>query len=303
MPLQEKLTSGEFVILAEMEPPKGTDVSDMVASATGVKRMVDAFVVPEMNNAVMRLSSLGGALLLQTKGLETVMQVCCRDRNRLALQGDLLAAHALGVPNVMAVAGDEITHGDHHQAKPVNDLDLLELLAAIKTMQTGRDLAGVDLKGAPQFLVGSTVKVTGDADALKQELADLDKKIAAGARFFTTQPVFDVEALEKFRRQVGKRPGGHHSHGHALEECRHGPLHQRPHGDENPGSFRHPDSEKLRPGAGVCADRLGIPGCRKKTGIPGSADLHHRVGGQTAVDPGGGRFIADSREFYQGYKG
>ncbi|OGR30834.1 MAG: 5,10-methylenetetrahydrofolate reductase, partial [Desulfobacca sp. RBG_16_60_12] len=205
MPLREKLTSGEFVILAEMEPPKGTDVSDMVAAATGVKRMVDAFVVPEMNNAVMRLSSLGGALLLQTKGLETVMQVCCRDRNRLALQGDLLAAQALGVPNVMAVTGDEITHGDHHQAKPVHDLELLELLTAIQTLQTGRDLAGVDLKGAPNFLVGATVKVTGEAHALKQELADLDHKIAAGARFFTTQPVFDVEVLEKFRQQVGKR--------------------------------------------------------------------------------------------------
>ncbi|MGO8762487.1 MAG: methylenetetrahydrofolate reductase [Desulfobaccales bacterium] len=206
MPLQEKLTSGEFVILAEMEPPKGTDVSEMVAAATGVKRMVDAFVVPEMNNAVMRLSSLGGALLLQTRGLETVMQVCCRDRNRLALQGDLLAAHALGVPNVMAVTGDEITHGDHHQARPVHDLQLLELLTAIQTLQTGRDLAGVDLKGAPNFLVGATVKVTAEPKALKQELADLDGKIAAGARFFTTQPVFDVEVLQKFRQQVGPRP-------------------------------------------------------------------------------------------------
>jgi methylenetetrahydrofolate reductase (NADPH) len=205
MPLHEKLTSGEFVILAEMEPPKGTDVSDMVAAATGVRRTVDAFVVPEMNNAVMRLSSLGGALLLQTRGLETVMQVCCRDRNRLALQGDLLAAQALGVANVMAVTGDEITHGDHHEAKAVHDLKLLELLTAIQTLQGGRDLAGVDLKGAPSFLVGSTVKVTSEAGALKQELADLDKKIAAGARFFTTQPVFDVEVLEKFRQQAGAR--------------------------------------------------------------------------------------------------
>jgi methylenetetrahydrofolate reductase (NADPH) len=205
MPLKEKLTSGEFVILAEIEPPKGTDVSDMVGAATGVKRMVDAFVVPEMNNAVMRLSSLGAALLLQTKGLETVLQVCCRDRNRLALQGDLLAAQALGVANVMVVAGDEITHGDHHQAKTVNDLNLLELLAAIKTMEGGRDLAGVDLKGSPQFLVGATVRVTNDAGALKQELAELDQKIAAGARFFTTQPVFDVEVLKNFRHQVGKR--------------------------------------------------------------------------------------------------
>jgi methylenetetrahydrofolate reductase (NADPH) len=206
MPLQEKLTSGEFAILAEIEPPKGTDVSDMVASATGVKRMVDAFVVPEMNNAVMRLSSLGGALLLQTKGLETVLQVCCRDRNRLALQGDLLAAQVLGIANVMAVTGDEITHGDHHQAKAVNDLNLLELLAAIQTLQTGRDLAGVDLKGAPQFLVGSTVKVPSRGEAMNAELAELDKKITAGARFFTTQPVFDVEVLGKFRRQVGRRP-------------------------------------------------------------------------------------------------
>jgi methylenetetrahydrofolate reductase (NADPH) len=205
MPLQEKLSSGEFVILAEMEPPKGTDVSDMVANATGVKRMVDAFVIPEMNNAVMRLSSLGGALLLQNKGLETVLQVCCRDRNRLALQGDLLAAQALGVPNVMAVTGDEITHGDHHQARAVYDINLLELISAIQTLQTGRDLAGVDLKGAPRFLVGSTVKVPAGPESLQVELADLDQKIAAGARFFTTQPVFDVAVLEQFRQQVGKR--------------------------------------------------------------------------------------------------
>jgi methylenetetrahydrofolate reductase (NADH) len=206
MPLQEKLTSGEFVILAEMEPPKGTDISEMAANAINVKRTVDAFVVPEMNNAVMRLSSLGGALLLQTKGLETVLQVCCRDRNRLALQGDLLAAHALGVPNVMAVAGEEITHGDHHEAKAVYDINLLELISAIGTLGTGRDMAGVDLKGAPQFLVGSTIKVPAASEGLKVELADLDQKIAAGARFFTTQPVFDVAGLENFRQQVGKRP-------------------------------------------------------------------------------------------------
>jgi 5,10-methylenetetrahydrofolate reductase len=168
--------------------------------------MVDAFVVPEMNNAVMRLSSLGGALLLQTKGVETVLQVCCRDRNRLALQGDLLAAQALGIPNVMAVAGEEITHGDHHEAKAVYDINLLELISAIGTLRAGRDMAGVDLKGAPQFLVGSTVKVPAGSEGLKTELADLDKKIAAGARFFTTQPVFDVAVLENFKKQVGSRP-------------------------------------------------------------------------------------------------
>jgi 5,10-methylenetetrahydrofolate reductase len=205
MRLQQRLAAGEFAVLAEMEPPKGTDVSDMLANAAAVKRLVDAFVVPEMSNAVMRLSSLGGALLLQGKGLETVMQCCCRDRNRLALQGDLLAAQALGVANVMAVAGEEIAHGDHHQARAVYDLDLLELLAAIQTLMSGRDLAGVDLRGAPSFFVGSTVKIPAAEAALQAELAALDQKIAAGARFFITPAVFEPEVLERFRDRLGKR--------------------------------------------------------------------------------------------------
>ncbi|MCL4502772.1 MAG: methylenetetrahydrofolate reductase [Deltaproteobacteria bacterium] len=198
MQLQKKLASGEFVVLAEMEPPKGTDVAAMVANAGSVKRQVDAFVIPEMSNAVMKMSSLGGALLLQSKGLETVMQCCCRDRNRLALQADLLAAQALGVPNIMAVSGEEITFGDHHEARAVNDLSLLQLLGAIQTMQTGRDLAGVDLQGAPRFFVGATVKIPASDAALLDEVAELDKKIAAGASFFITPPVYDVAPLAKF---------------------------------------------------------------------------------------------------------
>jgi 5,10-methylenetetrahydrofolate reductase len=187
-----------------MEPPKGADVAALVANAVNVKEKVDAFVVPEMNSAVMRLSSLGGALLLQSKGLETVMQVCCRDRNRLALQGDLLAANALGVPNVMAVTGEDIAHGDHHKARAVHDLDLLELLQAIQTLQGGRDMAGIDLKGAPSFLVGATVNAGTSAPEL--ELAEADKKIAAGVRFFLTPPVFDLEGLAKFMKRWGGRP-------------------------------------------------------------------------------------------------
>jgi methylenetetrahydrofolate reductase (NADPH) len=205
MQLQKKLASGEFAVLAEMEPPKGTDVSAMVTNATTVKRLVDAFVVPEMSNAVMRLSSLGGALLLQTKGLETVLQCCCRDRNRLALQGDLLAAQALGVTNVMAVTGEEITHGDHHQARAVYDVDLLGLLSAIQTLMSGRDMAGVDLQGAPDFFVGSTVQIPPDSAALQAELAEVDKKIAAGAKFFITPAVFELNILEKFRDRLGSR--------------------------------------------------------------------------------------------------
>ncbi|MDD3581142.1 MAG: methylenetetrahydrofolate reductase [Desulfobacca sp.] len=206
MRLQEKLEFKKFIILAEMEPPKGTDVSSLVASATNAKGRVDAFVVPEMSNAVMKMSSLGAASLLQILGFETVMQVCCRDRNQLALQADLLAAEALGIPNVMAVSGEDLSYGDHHRARAVNDLDLLELLSAIQTLQSGRDLAGIELKGAPQFLVGATVNVGKSGGALDLELAELDKKMAAGAQFFITSPIFDLKVLDHFRKRLGNRP-------------------------------------------------------------------------------------------------
>jgi 5,10-methylenetetrahydrofolate reductase len=134
------------------------------------------------------------------------MQVCCRDRNRLALQGDLLAAQALGIPNVMAVHGEDISFGDHHQARAVNDLTLLELLAAIQTLQSGRDLAGIELKGAPRFLVGANVNVGKTGGAMEAELAELDKKMAVGAEFFITTPVFDVNVLDQFRKRLGQRP-------------------------------------------------------------------------------------------------
>lgn len=203
MQLEKKLESRKFVILAEMEPPKGADVSDLVANATKVKGRVDAFVIPEMSNAVMRLSSLGGSLLLANRGLETVMQVCCRDRNRLALQGDLLAAAALGVDNVMAVTSMDITHGDHHRARAVNDIDLLELLGAIDTLKAGKDMAGVELRGSPNFFVGATVNLAMGSPEV--ELAALDQKMAAGARFFITPPIFDLTVLDRFVNRLGDR--------------------------------------------------------------------------------------------------
>ena len=170
------MNSGEFLVFAEMEPPKGVDVSALVASAIKVRGKVNAFVVPEMSNAVMKMSSLGFSILLQGKGLETVMQVCCRDRNRLALQADLLAAQALGVANVMAVTGEDPSYGDHHKARAVYDIDLIELLQAIQTLHSGKDMAGVELRGSPDFLVGSTINVGASGGALDLELEALDKK-------------------------------------------------------------------------------------------------------------------------------
>lgn len=202
MQFKRKLDAGEFAILAEMDPPKGVDVSNMVANAIRVKGKVDAFVVPEMSNAVMRMSSLGAATILQGKGLETVIQLNCRDRNRIALQADLLAANGCGITNVMAVTGEDPTFGDHHQARSVYDINLLELLQAISNLQKGKDMAGIDLAGSPEFLVGSTVNAGAKGRSPELELEEMNKKIEAGAQFFISPPLFDLSAIEPFLKRV-----------------------------------------------------------------------------------------------------
>lgn len=202
MPLNTKLDAGDFVVLAEMEPPKGVDVSAMVSNAARVKGMVDAFVVPEMSNAVMRMSALGGAMILQSKGMPTVMQVNCRDRNRLALQADLLAAGACGVENLMAVTGEDPSYGDHHQARTVNDIDLIELLKVISGLGRGKDMAGIELSGAPRFVVGSTCQFGAVGKSPEVEIDALNQKVGAGARFFITPPLFDVSAMEPYMMKL-----------------------------------------------------------------------------------------------------
>jgi 5,10-methylenetetrahydrofolate reductase len=202
MHLKRKLDAGEFAILAEMDPPKGVDVSNMVANAMRVKGKVDAFVVPEMSNAVMRMSSLGAATILQGKGLETVMQINCRDRNRIALQADILAANGCGITNVMAVTGEDPTFGDHHQARSVYDINLLELLQAISNLQKGKDMAGINLAGSPEFLVGSTVNAGAKGRSPELELEEMNKKIEAGAQFFISPPLFDLSAIKPFLKRV-----------------------------------------------------------------------------------------------------
>ena len=204
MGLQQKIEAKEFVILAEMEPPKGADVSHMVKNAQKVKGMVDAFVVPEMSNAVMRMSSLGGAMILKSKGLETVMQLNCRDRNRLALQADLLAANGCGISSVMVVKGEDPGLGDHHQARGVYDLDLPELLEAIDGLQQGRDMAGIELNGAPEFLVGSTVEAGARDKSPELILDEMNRLSQAGTRFFITPPLFDLAAITPVWKRVNQ---------------------------------------------------------------------------------------------------
>ncbi len=202
MLLKRKFDAGEFAILAEMEPPKGADISTMVNNATKVKGLIDAFVVPEMSNAVMRMSSLGGAMILQGKGMEAVMQVNCRDRNRIALQADILAASGCEIPNIMAVKGEDPGFGDHHQARSVYDIDLLELLKAVEGLRQGKDMAGIDLAGAPDFLVGSTLDAGSRGKSTELILEDMQEKIDASAQFFITPPLFDITAIEPFLAKV-----------------------------------------------------------------------------------------------------
>ncbi len=202
MKLLQKLEAGDFAVLAEMPPPQGTDVTRFVADAARIKHDVDAFVVPEMPSAVMRMSSLGGAAILASQGLPVMMQVNCRDRNRLALQGDLLAAGALGVSSVMVVEGEDPRLGNQHETKSVFDLDESTLIAAIKGMCRGRDMSRTDLAGAPSFMIGSTANPGVAGKALEDELELLDKKIEAGARFFVTTPVFDPSTIALFLKKV-----------------------------------------------------------------------------------------------------
>lgn len=202
MQLKKKFDAGQFALLAEMEPPKGVDVSAMVGHAKRVKGEVDAFVVPEMSNAVMRMSSLGGAAILQSQGMETVLQVNCRDRNRIALQADLLAANGCGITNVMAVTGEETSFGDHHQARSVYDIDLLELLQVLKGLQEGRDMAGIELTGAPRFLVGATAMAGAKGRSPELALEEMNKKIDLGASFFISPPLFDLSVIQPFLKRI-----------------------------------------------------------------------------------------------------
>jgi 5,10-methylenetetrahydrofolate reductase len=201
--MKSKLEAGKFTVLAEIETPKGTDVSGLVTNVTRIKGLVDGCIVPEMSSAVMSMSALGGAILLQGIGMPVVMQINCRDRNRLALQADLLAAYACGVRGIMAVTGESTQIGDHPQAKEVYDIRLPELLQALGTLQQGKDMAGIELKGVPDFLVGTTINPGVPDEDLEREIEDLNRKRDAGAAFLVTPPVFDPENLNRFLDKAG----------------------------------------------------------------------------------------------------
>lgn len=202
MPLQERIRSEKFIVLGEFEPPKGSDFSTHLKNANAVRGRVEAILVPEMANAVLKASSLGGCAFFEKEGIESIFQVCCRDRNRLALQADILAAGALGIKNIMALSGENITHGDHPQARAVDDLNLIELLEVIQRLQEGKDMAGIELKGSPQFCIGSTMDTGSPGGLLEMELDNLKKKIDLGVGYVITNPIFDLRRFQQFIKRI-----------------------------------------------------------------------------------------------------
>ncbi|MFC1709525.1 methylenetetrahydrofolate reductase [Candidatus Omnitrophota bacterium] len=196
MKLCEKIKQGKFLVTSEIGPPKGTDIHEALEDAVLIKDKVDAINVTDLQSSVMRIGSLAICRLLKEKNIEPILQVTCRDRNRLALQSDLLSAYVLGIENALLLTGDYTTLGDHPDAKPVFDLDSVQLIQVAKTLESGKDMKGNDLLGSPKFCVGAVVNP--GADPLEPEIIKMEKKIKAGAQFFQTQAVYDIDQFKKF---------------------------------------------------------------------------------------------------------
>ncbi|MFA5356715.1 MAG: methylenetetrahydrofolate reductase [Candidatus Omnitrophota bacterium] len=197
MTFKEKIQSGKFLLTSEIGPPKGIETRILLEDAELIRARVDAINVTDLQSSVMRLGSLAVCGLLKQKGFEPVFQVTCRDRNRLALQSDILSAAALGIENILILTGDHPTLGDHPEAKPVFDLDSVQLLEVVRTLQEGFDMKGNKLEGAaPKFCVGAVVNP--GADPIEPQILKMEKKIAAGAEFFQTQAVYDIKTFENF---------------------------------------------------------------------------------------------------------
>ncbi len=203
MSFQKRLQAKEFVVLAEMHTPKGVNISRLITDARRMKGRVDAIVVPDMDNGIMRMSALAGAVLMQQQGVEAIIHVYCRDRNRMALQGDILAAHVLGIQNLIVVHSTDMSQSDHIDAKPVDDLSEIGLVEAIQTLNNGKDLGGFDLDGAPSLTAGCTIAPCENDAALAAELAEAKRKIDAGASFVIAPPVFDIERFADFMDKAG----------------------------------------------------------------------------------------------------
>jgi 5,10-methylenetetrahydrofolate reductase len=198
--LCQKLKRNEFVITAELFPPKGTDISSLMHRAELIGPLVDGINVTDNQRASMRLGSIAVCRLLYEKGFPPILQMTCRDRNRIALQSDLLSAAVLGIENILVLSGDHPNIGEYKEAKGVYDIDPVQLLTAARMLEAGVDLAGKKLKGSPSFCLGAVVNPT--AMPLELQILMMEKKVKAGAEFFQTQTIFDVARYRQFHDRV-----------------------------------------------------------------------------------------------------
>jgi len=200
---RETLKTKDFIVTAEAAPVKGSNMSKPIENIELLKDKVDALNVTDNQSSVMRYPSLGTCLLIKERGGEPVLQITCRDRNRLAIQGDLLFAWSRGIGNVLCLTGDSIDVGDHKEAKPVFDLDSVQLIHLVHTLNSGKDMAGNDLDGGIDFCIGTTA--TPSADPLEPQLVKVGKKLEAGVSFIQTQAVYELDELKRFVEFVRKK--------------------------------------------------------------------------------------------------
>ena len=195
-PLEEKIRSKAFVVTTELTPPKGIDLTDLFAKADALKGYVDAVNLTESPRARMAVEPKSVAHLLKDRGLDPIVQITARDRNRIAIQADLLGAALLGVGNFLFMTGDNPKNGDHPDAKGVFCLTTLEMLSTARSLRAGKDMTGNELKGAPQVFLGATANP--GAPDLAWEVDNTRRKIDAGAQFLQTQAIFDIDLLARY---------------------------------------------------------------------------------------------------------
>lgn len=205
-PFREIIKTKDFVVTAEAAPGKGSNVSKAIEHIGLLKDKVDGLNVTDNQSSVMRYPSLGVCLLVKEHGGEPILQVTCRDRNRLAIQADLLFAYSRGINNVLCLTGDSIDVGDHKEAKQVFDLDSVQLIHLVHTLNSGKDMAGNELDGGIDFCIGTTA--TPSADPLEPQLIKVEKKLRAGVSFVQTQAVYELDELKRFTEFVRTIDGG-----------------------------------------------------------------------------------------------
>ncbi|HQP91838.1 MAG TPA: methylenetetrahydrofolate reductase [Candidatus Omnitrophota bacterium] len=201
MTFKEKLNTCGFLVTSEIGPPKGISLDNILKEIAPLKNRLDAINVTDLQSSCLRMGSLAASIILKKNGFEPILQMTCRDKNRLALQAEALSAAAFGIENILALTGDHTSLGDHPGSMPVYDLDVVQFIQALSKLRLGLDLNDNPLTGEPPaYTIGAVVNP--GADPLEPEIIKMEKKIESGVEFFQTQAVFDVKKFEDFLKSV-----------------------------------------------------------------------------------------------------